>query len=168
MKLNLGAGSDLRPKSDGWINIDVRQLPGIDIVLDLENKPLPFEDNSVDYVLCKDVLEHFSWKVTERVLKEMSRVLKQGGQTYVQVPNIDAIIEMYAKKFSNFTSFMPHLLDCERFSYWMFGGQDYPENAHKAGFNIPDLKSMLEKAGFEVINIAGDGGTNINCSAAKK
>ena len=54
-KLNLGCGNDIR---DGWINLDSAKLPGVNIVHDLEDLPLPFGDENFDYVLCQDVLEH--------------------------------------------------------------------------------------------------------------
>jgi len=168
MKLNLGAGGDIRPKGDGWVNIDIRPLSGIDLVLNLEKEKLPYDDNSVDYVMAKDIIEHFGWRETNRILKELHRVLKSGCQIYVQCPNIDAIIDMYAKRAKNFMDYMPELLPSQKFSYWMFGGQEYTENVHKAGFNIPDLRKLLEGAGFEVLNIQGDGGTNIICCAAKR
>lgn len=49
MKLNLGCGTDIRK---GWINLDIAKLDGIDVIHDVNNVPLPFEDNTFDYVLC--------------------------------------------------------------------------------------------------------------------
>ena len=55
MKLNLGAGNDIR--SD-FINHDVADLLGIDIVHDLNSYPWPWQDDSFDNILAMDVLEH--------------------------------------------------------------------------------------------------------------
>ena len=47
-RLNVGCGRNI---IDGWVNLDVMSLPGIDIVADLEDcaiTPLPFDDDSFD------------------------------------------------------------------------------------------------------------------------
>jgi SAM-dependent methyltransferase len=84
MKLNLGCGRDIRPKSEGWVNIDVRDGPGVDVRLDLAEGKLPFPDNSVDHVLASHVLEHLhDW---EYLLLEVHRVLKPGGTVEIRAP----------------------------------------------------------------------------------
>jgi SAM-dependent methyltransferase len=80
-KLNLGCGFDIQP---GWINLDRASLPGVDVVHDLENLPLPFADGSLDYVLAKDVLEHVDYV---RLLRELHRILRQGGTLEIRVPH---------------------------------------------------------------------------------
>lgn len=45
---------------------------------------LPFRDECFDAVLCTEVLEHVPDPV--RVLCELNRVLKPGGQVFVTVP----------------------------------------------------------------------------------
>ena len=47
MKLNLGAGNDSR---SGYVNHDIQQLEGIQIVHDLNSYPWPWEDNSIQYI----------------------------------------------------------------------------------------------------------------------
>jgi hypothetical protein len=36
VKLNLGCGPDIR---EGYINIDVRELPGVDVCMDISDYP---------------------------------------------------------------------------------------------------------------------------------
>ena len=55
-KLNIGCGSDYRK---GFVNID-RGIARCDLTLDLEDAKLPFDDNSVDYILASHVLEHIN------------------------------------------------------------------------------------------------------------
>jgi len=55
MKINLGAGGDIR---QGFVNHDIAQLPGIDVVHDLDVYPWPWEDASADEIVAKDLLEH--------------------------------------------------------------------------------------------------------------
>jgi len=51
------------------------------------DRQLPFKNNSFDYVLSADVLEHVGYENQENVLSEIFRVLKNGGQAIVHTPN---------------------------------------------------------------------------------
>lgn len=53
-----------------------------DIVGDIHD--LPFEDNSVEALICIAVLEHV--EEPQKAVKEMYRVLKPGGYCYIYVP----------------------------------------------------------------------------------
>ena len=53
-----------------------------DVVGDIHN--LPFEDNSVDAIICISVLEHV--EDPTKAFKEMYRVLKPGGYCFIYVP----------------------------------------------------------------------------------
>lgn len=81
-RLNLGCGNDVKP---GWTNLDIAPLPGVDVVHDLNRQPLPFEDQSFDYVECIDVLEHV--KELPDVMREIHRVLAPGGRLHVEGPH---------------------------------------------------------------------------------
>jgi len=54
VKIELGCGST---KTEGYIGIDRFDLPGVDVVTDI-NKGLPFDDGSVDVILASHSLEH--------------------------------------------------------------------------------------------------------------
>ena len=162
MKINLCCGEDVRP---GYINIDVRRTRPEVLVMDIEKELLrPFPDNSADEIIARDCIEHISWRRVEDLLRDIYRVLKPGGKVYIQVPDLEAI----AKKIILNPDFRYGELEgWKAISYWVYGGQDYPENTHKAGFTIPTLKRLLESIGFVVVEIKNDGGTNINCWAIK-
>lgn len=53
-----------------------------DIVGDIHN--LPFKDSSVGAIICKAVLEHVP--EPQRAVREMHRVLREGGKIFVYVP----------------------------------------------------------------------------------
>jgi hypothetical protein len=52
MKLNLGCGLD---KRQGYINVDIRKDVNPDLVLNLEDIPYPFESNSIEEIIAKDI-----------------------------------------------------------------------------------------------------------------
>lgn len=57
-RLNLGCGTDIRR---GFVNLDHCDLPGVDVVHDLQKLPLPFEDSSFELIICRDILEHLDY-----------------------------------------------------------------------------------------------------------
>ena len=83
-KLNLGCGTDIKDTKRGWVNLDSADLPGVDVVHDLDVLPLPFPDSEFTHILCQSVVEH-----TEYIplLKELHRILEKGGTIKVQVPH---------------------------------------------------------------------------------
>ena len=80
-KLNLGCGNDIR---EGYINLDCMKLKGVDVVHDLEVYPYPFKDNTFDYIWAEYIIEHLD--NFDKILKELSRILKPKGKLVVKVP----------------------------------------------------------------------------------
>lgn len=72
-RLNLGCGRDRR---DGFVNVDIADLPEVDVVAALGVEPLPFSDDEFGVVLCRDILEHVD---VIAALREIHRVVAPGG-----------------------------------------------------------------------------------------
>jgi SAM-dependent methyltransferase len=81
LNLNIGAGTDIR---DGWINHDIVNLDGIDVVHNLNEYPWPWEDNSIDNIEILDVLEHLDNFVL--AMEEIHRILMPNGIVLIRVP----------------------------------------------------------------------------------
>lgn len=81
MKINMGAGGDIR---QGYINHDIAQLPGIDVVHDLNVYPWPWQAASADEIIAKDLLEHLEDFMA--AMEEIHRILKPGGVVRISVP----------------------------------------------------------------------------------
>lgn len=94
-KLNLGCGKDIRPAAEGWVNMDIAPLPGVDVVHDLLEFPWPFEDASVDHVFASHVMEHVPHFVPAFprkngflvVMEELHRILRPGGTVEIVSPH---------------------------------------------------------------------------------
>ena len=86
VKLNLGCGFS---KVDGWVNVDKFDTFSPDLILDLEQTPWPFEDNSVDEIMLKHVLEHLGAevKVFLAIMQEIYRVCRPGAKVRIEVPH---------------------------------------------------------------------------------
>lgn len=101
-KLHIGAGTDIKP---GWVNHDVANLEGIDVIHDLGVYPWPWEDDSIDEIYMKDVLEHLP--NTIEVIEEIHRICKSGAKVYIAVPywnSYEAITDpTHVSQFNEFT-----------------------------------------------------------------
>ena len=86
MKLNLGCG--LR-KLEGYLNVDKFEACAPDMVADLEEIPWPWQDNAVDEVVMRHVLEHLGERnaVYLGILKELYRVCRPGARITITVPH---------------------------------------------------------------------------------
>ncbi len=84
-KLNIGCGRDTKP---GWINLDIAELPGVDVIADLnkcnENK-IPLKDNSIDEIYASHVIEHIS--NTLPLMEELYRISQPEGKAIFRVPH---------------------------------------------------------------------------------
>jgi len=83
-RLNLGCGRNIRA---GYINLDSAILPGVDVVHDIKNLPLPFDDEEFDEIRCDNILEHIEYIP---VLKDLYRILKPGGRLTIRVPHFSS------------------------------------------------------------------------------
>ena len=125
MRLNLGCGNDIR---DGYVNVDFRQVPGVDRVVDLSLFPWPFETGSCDQVLMLDFLEHFPYASTGAILMECYRVLSSDGQLVIQVPDAEILGAVLSRR---------GRFQCNRCGAWMDGYLESDERPHEW---CPDCK----------------------------
>ena len=90
-------GCDLSPRAGEFLNgIDVKQT-------DIENEPLPYNDNSIDVIYSKSLLEHL-WRPDE-YLKEANRVLRPGGKILTLVPDWESNYKIYFDDYTHRTPF---------------------------------------------------------------
>jgi SAM-dependent methyltransferase len=82
VQLNLGCGADVRP---GMVNVDRSAGPGVDRVLDLEQRPWPWIDGSVGSILARHVVEHL--RDFPGFMQECHRVLDPGGRLEIHCPD---------------------------------------------------------------------------------
>jgi SAM-dependent methyltransferase len=76
--------ADLRPLFRGfeYVGSDIREGPGVDTILDVQNINLP--DESVGIVICCEVFEHI--KDPQKAIREIYRILKPGGIAIISAP----------------------------------------------------------------------------------
>lgn len=135
-KLHLGCGNK---KLKGYINVDIRPDPCVDIVADLRS--LSLEENEFDLIYSCAVIEHFGRKEWYALLQSWTRFLKPGGRIYLSTSDFDAITERYQQ-----TGNLEELLGL------IIGGQKYEYDWHGMVFNFSILKKALEELGYENVH----------------
>jgi predicted SAM-dependent methyltransferase len=147
IKLEIGCGKKPRP---GYLTCDIRNLPEVDYVCNADQ--LPFENETVDAIYSRHLVEHFTLKEFLKVLEEWNRVLKVGGEMYIICPNLlwhlAQILNGDHQSFYNKTSGHNH-------RYWgfgsLFGWQQDEYDIHKFGYYFDLLKDILLDFGFDTI-----------------
>lgn len=115
--VELGGGTN--PKGDGWINVDVRALPGVVHVCNFESDRLPFADESVAQLYSAHCFEHV-WNL-KHLLHEVARVCKVGARFTMHVPHWNQSMAMcYDHKHTISERQVRHW--CEEFVADWFGG----------------------------------------------
>ncbi len=137
IKINLGSGD--RP-IEGFINVDARDIPGIEFPNTRVEDLSQFQDDYADYIYACHILEHLPRDSTFSTLCEWNRVLKPGGILRVAVPDWDATVDYYAEN-----------RDLENLLNWIYGGREHGDNYHHRIFNYPGLRTLLAESGFKRI-----------------
>jgi len=75
-----------RARLEGWVNIDVQALPGVDVVADV-TQGLRFKN--AEAVFAEHFLEHLALADAIKFLLETHRVLEPGGWLRLSTPNLD-------------------------------------------------------------------------------
>jgi SAM-dependent methyltransferase len=82
-RLHIGSG---KARLEGWVNMDIQALPGVDVVCDV-TKGLGFSD--VEAVFAEHFLEHLALADAVHFLEECQRVLNPGGWVRLSTPNLE-------------------------------------------------------------------------------
>lgn len=83
---------------DGYVNLDLLAIPGVDVAADAEQ--LPFPPGVFQRVECDAVLEHV--RDPRRVMREIERVLAPGGFAHLVTPFCHPF-HAYPKDYRRFT-----------------------------------------------------------------
>jgi len=127
VKLNLGCGNIVSP---GWVNVDLCN-PRADIIADV--RQASFSD--VETVNMMHLLEHIPRADVVPLLRRIREWCRPGATMYVEVPDMAAICQMPIS---------------DVWEQYVYGSQEHAGEFHCSGFDLPRLRSMLERAGWHV------------------
>lgn len=87
IKINLGCGKE---PTEGYVNLDWIDGPGVDVVHNLFKYPWPFKDNSATNIKAIDVLEHMPPDTSIKFIEECHRILQPGGELFMTMPHYES------------------------------------------------------------------------------
>lgn len=125
-RIRTGYGFDIKAEYYKDNKIEIREN-------DLENGNIPLKDQAVDTVVMLAVLEHL--KEPEKIIKEISRILKNNGCFYLTTPS------RMAKGILEFLAFKLKIIN----------KNDILD--HKKYFTPKEIMELLSGAGFKKENI---------------
>jgi hypothetical protein len=82
LKLDIGCGTH---KLEGAIGIDLRPLPGVDVVQNLNEAPWNLKESQFTYIRCQHVIEHV--QNLSVLVKEIHRVGANGCEVEFRTPH---------------------------------------------------------------------------------
>ena len=101
-KLNIGCGDDIKK---GFVNLDFVEMPGVNIIHDLNKFPWSFKKNTFDEIYVSHVLEHIDDLV--KTMREIRRISKNGATVYIRAPHFSCGVSYrdptHKRLFSYFT-----------------------------------------------------------------
>ncbi len=119
----------------------------------LDGKPLPFADESFDFLSCNHVLEHIF--ETEKLVREFRRVLTAQGLCIISVPNTAAWINRILFLFASQP--LGSEIGTEKITYGFWPSslqsrlQKFNPSGHIRDFTPRGLRDLTTHCGFETI-----------------
>jgi len=139
--VDIGCGEN-KYVGDNVIGIDKVDLPGVDIIHDMEVFPYPIDDDSFDKVVMIHSLEHVSPhnNANIKIIEEIYRLLKTDGILMVQVPTGHGF--HYDPTHKNHVGYW----------YWKYFSTDFALNYYThARFELVSAE-LIQMNGFPYIN----------------
>lgn len=175
MKLLLGAGRQCRK---GWTTVDANGAFEPDILAYAHDLPM-IDTATVSEIEAVDVLEHISYRDTDRAIAEWARVICAGGRLFVQVPDADLIMRWYAADDERLHHWQGgHPCSALQGAQWrLLGGHNdgtyadkdgWAFNAHYALFSADKLAACLMRAGFHIDSMDTNGHPNLLARATRQ
>ncbi len=131
------------------------KVEGLEIKAGDLDRSIPYLDATFDHVVCVEGLEHI--ENPANAIREFSRVLKQGGQLIISVPNIMNIEERLKWLFAGYTSHFKPLSAAALRDHKHHEIKGLDEIAlHINPIGYAELRYLLEKSGFDLIKVFRD------------
>ena len=149
VRFNVGCGH--KPLAE-YINVDLRNLPGVDVVADIRNLPLPA--GTAAEIFAAHLLEHFTeLELKKTILPYWHQMLAPQGVLRLVVPDAVSMFEAYATEEMSFAALREVT----------FGAQDYGEDFHYTMFSPSSLQGLLQEMGFAHVETVATNRVNGQC-----
>jgi predicted SAM-dependent methyltransferase len=151
-KLHIGCGPH---KLTGWLNTDIDTSKGA-VYLDA-TKPLPFPDDSFDFIFSEHMIEHIPIAAAQKLCSECARILRPGGVLRLATPDMACLFVIWSqsdsapmrayisnaeKHFVNYPNVLNKCLAINNFFYnW----------GHQFIYDEETLVRLMENGGFDEV-----------------
>lgn len=146
MKLEFGAGET--PTKEGFLTVDVRDLPGVDYVCNAWEIDKHVGENSVDEIFSRHFFEHLTFEQGERQLQVWHKILKPGGRCEMMLPNMVHHVHQWIHLRND-----PDALKRAQEGFWGRQRESLTEtwDIHKSGYDEETLTALVKR--FNYIDI---------------
>lgn len=127
-------------KPGEFLNVDVVDLPQVDLVFDI-TKGFPIEDGVIAEIVSIATLEHLRKPYVHHVLQEFFRVMAPGARLRVSTPDIEAIAK------GVFAGEDPDILNQQLFGKFK-GDQTRDYDVHRWMYTAEQMIGVLKEIGF--------------------
>lgn len=194
IRLNIGAGGDLR---ENYINIDRHsreeiearygyKIPRNITIQNYDIFNLPYENETIDEVLCLGFLEHLSFEDEGKFFKEVKRVLRSGATFHFTVPDFDNLCRQWLCAHDEFKQFYELRTDEHWFGQgnrnmnnkwgyltaFFFGNQNGEGQFHRNAYTIKKIENIMGILGFSyeinTFHFKNTEALMLNCVTKKK
>jgi predicted SAM-dependent methyltransferase len=154
-KLNLCSGPVI---IENYINLDIS--PNSDIIVNLENQNLPFENDRFNTVICMSAINYFEKQRAIEILYDVHRVLIKGGILRISTQCLDKLLKYYIDNDENFFNQkneknlprFPGNNNAEKLLNWFYGFETVEGHKTKYIYNYEILSNILKEIGFKNIS----------------
>jgi hypothetical protein len=124
----------------GWCNIDIQQLEGVDLVMDVTRD---FQFTGVRFIFCEHFIEHLPLDDAIRFLYRCHAALRARGVLRITTPNLDWVVQSH---------YDPHQTEApQRLESALALNRAFHGWGHQFIFNAEVLTYLLRAAGFDPV-----------------
>ena len=110
------------------------------VILNLDDKTLPFEDNSFDFIMLSHLIEHVNdWK---SLLDQCSRILKKSGVMYIETPSL------HTRNLPSSSVYKEKGLPCQTINFFDDKTHVEPVNLDEVGTYANSVDCMVLEKGY--------------------
>ena len=116
----------------GYLNVDIRDLPGVNYLADVRHLP-PFRE-PITRIYAGHIVEHIPWGQSVAAIGEWWDLLGEGGELTITIPDVDKATLLFAEG---------------QIAEWELvrvvgGDRSTGEMYHRSAWSLPILQAVLE------------------------